>query len=60
MQARRGFNPYQLGDLGPSDSHDSARPYAANRYRSLTPNTSVSNVFTCPNIEYERRSWQDF
>ena len=57
MQSRLGFNPYQLGAIGSSDSHVSAGPYQEENYFSGRANTAQSRGSAYP---MTKDSWEDF
>jgi len=60
MQARSGFNPYQLGAIGSSDSHLSAAPYREDNHFSSGPNSAVARGSAYPNHGAPNSSWEDF
>lgn len=60
MQTQSGYNPYQLGALGSSDSHVSAGSYEEDRYFSFSPNTPLSRGSAYSDVDDEEASWQDF
>jgi hypothetical protein len=57
MQARDGFNPYQLGAIGSSDSHLSAGPYEEDAHFSGRTNTPQARGSAYP---ASQDSWEDF
>lgn len=57
MQDRDGFNPYQLGAIGSSDSHVSAGAYEEDARFSSRTNTPQSRGSAYPP---RQDSWQDF
>ena len=57
MQDRDGFNPYQLGVIGSSDSHLSAAPYEEQTNFTGGPNTPQSRGSA---YSSDQESWQDF
>ena len=57
FQDRSGFNPYQLGVIGSSDSHVSAGPYDENRYFTGGANNPRTRGSAYPATQ---DSWQDF
>jgi hypothetical protein len=60
MQAKSGFNPFQLGAIGASDSHVSAGPYEEDNHFSGRPNTPVSRGSAYPDHADPNASWEDF
>ncbi len=60
MQASDGFNPYQLGAIGASDSHVSAGPYEEDNHFSGNPNTPVSRGSAYPDHADPNASWEGF
>ena len=60
MQERDGFNPYQLGAIGASDSHVSAPPLEEDNHFSGNPNTPVSRGSAYPEHADPNASWEGF
>ncbi len=60
FQSRSGFNPYQLGVIGASDSHLSGGPFDEDNYFSGGPNTAVSRGSAYPDHANPNASWEDF
>lgn len=60
MQSTSGFNPYQLGVIGASDTHLSAGPFDEDEYFSGGPNTPVSRGSAYSNYKDPKASWEDF
>jgi len=60
MQQKGGFNPYQLGVIGASDTHVSAGPFEEDNHFSGGPNTAVSRGSAYPDHEDPDTSWEDF
>ena len=60
MQSADGFNPYQLGVIGASDTHLSAGPFEEDAHFSGGPNTAVSRGSAYANHEDPAASWEDF
>lgn len=60
MQTENGYNPYQLGALGSSDTHVSGGPYEEDAFFTSTPNTPVSRGAAYPDFDNKDASWQDF
>jgi hypothetical protein len=60
MQANGGFNPYQLGAIGSSDSHLSAAPYREDEYFTSRSNSAVARGAAYPNHADKSESWKDF
>ena len=60
MQANSGFNPYQLGAIGASDSHVSAGPFEEDNHFSGDPNTPVSRGSAYPDHADPDASWEGF
>lgn len=60
FQARSGFNPYQLGVIGASDTHLSAGPFEEDNYFSGGPNDAVSRGSAYPGASNPEASWEDF
>lgn len=57
MQARDGFNPYQLGVIGSSDSHLSAAAYEEQNLFSGAPNSPESRGSA---YAADAQTWEDF
>ena len=60
MQDKDGFNPYQLGVIGASDTHLSAGPFEEESYFSGGRNTPVSRASAYPNPADPNASWENF
>lgn len=60
FQAKSGFNPYQMGVIGASDTHVSAGPAEEDNYFSGGPNTAVSRGSAYPNHQDPNASWEGF
>ncbi|MDA1073609.1 MAG: DUF3604 domain-containing protein, partial [Proteobacteria bacterium] len=60
MQAESGFNPFQLGVIGASDSHLSGGPYEEDNYFSGGRNDAVSRGSVYPNYSDPAASWEGF
>jgi hypothetical protein len=60
MQSAEGFNPYQLGAIGASDTHLSGAPFEEDRYFTGGPNTAVTRGSAYPDHEDPNASWEDF
>ena len=60
MQERGGFNPYQLGAIGASDSHVSAAPIEEDNHFSGNPNTPFSRGSAYLNHADPDASWEGF
>jgi hypothetical protein len=60
FQARQGFNPYQMGVIGASDSHVAAGPYEEDNYFSGGSNTAVARGSAYPNYKDKDTSWEGF
>jgi hypothetical protein len=60
MQEGEGYNPYQLGVIGASDTHLSAAPLEEEHYFSGGPNTAKSRGSVYPDYEDPNASWEDF
>ncbi len=60
MQDANGFNPYQLGVIGASDTHLSAAPFEEDRYFTGGRNTPVARGSAYPNYTDADKSWEDF
>ena len=60
MQDNDGFNPYQLGAIGASDTHVAAAPFAESNYFTSGTNTPVARGSVYPNYENPESSWDDF
>jgi hypothetical protein len=60
MQTKGGFNPYQLGAIGSSDSHLSAAPYREDEYFTSRSNSPVSRGSAYSNHTDKSESWKDF
>lgn len=57
MQSRSGFNPYQLGAIGSSDSHATGASYEEDNHFSSGLNTPLSRGSTYTD---EEGSWENF
>ncbi len=60
LQAGSGFNPYQMGVIGASDTHVSAGPFEENNYFSGRKNDAVSRGSAYPDHADPSASWEDF
>ena len=60
MQASSGFNPFQLGAIGASDSHSTGAPYREDSHFSGRPNTPVSRGSAYPEHADPNASWEGF
>jgi hypothetical protein len=60
FQTRNGFNPYQLGVIGASDTHLSAGPFEEDNYFSGGRNDPVSRGSAYPDHADPNASWEDF
>jgi hypothetical protein len=60
FQARNGFNPYQLGAIGASDTHVSAAPLEEETYFSGGRNTAISRGSAYQNYADPSASWEGF
>ena len=60
FQAREGFNPYQMGVIGASDTHLSGGPFEEDNYFSGGRNTAVSRGSAYPNHQDPNASWDGF
>ena len=60
MQANGGFNPYQLGAIGASDTHASAGPFEEDRRFSNGRNDAVSRGSAYPDHADPNASWEGF
>jgi hypothetical protein len=60
FQARSGFNPYQMGAIGASDTHLSAGPFEEDNYFSSRRNDAVSRGSAYPDYTDPNASWEDF
>ena len=60
MQENRGFNPYQLGAIGASDSHLTGAPYEEDRHFSSGANSPVSRGSAYPDHADPDASWEGF
>ena len=60
MQDSSGFNPYQLGAIGASDSHLTGAPYEEDRHFSSGANSPVSRGSAYPNHADPNASWEGF
>ena len=60
MQDNSGFNPFQLGAIGASDSHLSGAPYEEDRHFSSGANSPVSRGSAYPNHADPNASWEGF
>ena len=59
-QARSGFNPYQLGVIGASDTHLSAAPFEEDNYFTAGANNAVSRGSAYPDPSDPSASWERF
>jgi hypothetical protein len=59
LQAKSGFNPFQLGAIGASDSHVSAGPYEEDNHFGSS-NTAVARGAAYPDHANPNASWKDF
>ena len=59
-QAVSGFNPYQLGVIGASDTHVSAGPFEEDNYFSGNRNDAVSRGSAYPDQTDPSASWEGF
>ena len=60
FQDSQGFNPYQLGAIGASDTHLSAGPFEEDNYFSNGPNEPVSRGSAYPGYKNPDSSWEAF
>jgi hypothetical protein len=60
MQDREGFNPYQLGAIGASDTHLAAGAFEEDRRFSNRANTPVARGSAYPDYEDPNASWDGF
>ena len=60
FQGRSGFNPYQMGVIGASDTHVSAGPFEEDNYFSGRRNDTVSRGSAYPDHADPSASWEDF
>jgi hypothetical protein len=60
MQDNDGFNPYQLGAIGASDTHVAAAPFSESNYFTSGANTPVARGSVYPDYENLKSSWDDF
>ena len=60
FQTRSGFNPYQMGVIGASDTHLSAGPFEEDNYFSGRRNDAVSRGSAYPDHADPSASWEGF
>ena len=60
FQAKSGFNPYQMGVIGSSDTHLAAGPFDEDDYFSGGRNTPVSRGSAYPDHAKPESSWDGF
>ena len=60
MQDLKGFNPYQLGVIGASDTHLAAGAFEEDRRFSNRANTPAARGSAYPNHEDPNASWEGF
>ncbi len=60
MQDQRGFNPYQLGAIGASDTHTAAASFDESNYFSVGPNTPASRGSAYPDHSNPEASWDGY
>ena len=60
MQDADGFNPYQLGAIGASDTHVSAAPFSDDNYYTSGPNNAVARGSAYPNYKDAESTWENF
>ncbi len=60
FQGRSGFNPYQMGVIGASDTHVSAGPFEEDNYFSGRRNDAVSRGSAYPDHADPSASWEGF
>jgi hypothetical protein len=60
MQNLEGFNPYQLGAIGGSDTHLSAAPFREDDYFTSRSNHPLSRGSAYPDYKSPGASWEGF
>ncbi len=62
MQAESGFNPYQLGAIGSSDSHTTGAPYEEENHFSGGASTALTRGSAYPGYQRgdDESAWKDY